>query len=197
MSRLTERRGDITPRRRSVDVCLDGHLEGKLNDLAAELLRATREDAKSNEPDRAPAIAREIERLEEQAQERTVTIVLEACGDSRWRELKDAHPPTKEQRAKSARDKTPLRDHDPDTFVFAGLAECIVEVDGEPDTSTPEEVKLFCLGDDDGIGISKGAVERLSTTLFIVNEGETSVPFNWHASAMLRGDVESSSSAES
>jgi hypothetical protein len=81
------------PARRSVDICLDGSLRGRLEDLQARWRAAVDYDREHNEPDTAPAIAAQIAALRDEVDAATVTFTVEAIGAAPWRRLVAEHPP--------------------------------------------------------------------------------------------------------
>lgn len=98
-----------------VRLCLDGDLLDEHARLTADLEQARKADEASNEPDRAPAIARQIVDLEERIAADEIEFVFRGMGRGRWRKLAADHPPTDEQRQAGA-------DFDIETFPFEAMA---------------------------------------------------------------------------
>lgn len=82
-----------TPARREVRICLRGDIGGAIDVLKERWLEAVEYDREHNEPPTAPAIWDRIAGLEQQADEATVTFVVEALGASAYRRLVAEHPP--------------------------------------------------------------------------------------------------------
>jgi hypothetical protein len=183
---LRARTGEVKRRTETVLVCTDGEAVGEIRYLEQQLQQALRGDAERDEADRrAPAVAQQIRLLEQRARDATVEIKVAHIG-KRWQTLLDAHPPTKAQKAKHGA----RLDHNPDTFPYAAVAACIVEVDGEAVDESDESVRDFFDPLPDG--------EFASTWLTVqaVNVGTNTVPFSSRASMLLRDSEPSSTSAE-
>lgn len=167
-------------------MCIDGEAIGLLHRLEAELQQAIVSDRDHNRTPEAPRVARRIEETQQRAKDHTVVLLLRSIGRTPYRELMDAHPPTKAQRAEN-----PRLDHNPDTFPLALVTASLVEVDGEPDESTEDEVAAFFES------VPQGEWARVYQAALGVNAGLNSVPFSGAASRILRGSDPSSTPAES
>jgi hypothetical protein len=108
------------PTTTSVEIVLSDH-GAEIDRLEAEMLSIARADEKTNTPDRAPQIARQIADLEAQADRQTFELC--SIGNRGWRDLVAGHPPTPEQRRDGL-------DHNPDTFQHAALAASIISPPG-------------------------------------------------------------------
>lgn len=89
-----------------------------LAQLQTALQQAAELDETTNEPNRAPAIARQIAELEATA--KTTTFTIQALSDKAFSDLEREHPPAEGQYGR----------HDPDTFEPALVAACIIEPQG-------------------------------------------------------------------
>lgn len=152
------------PTTTSVDLVLSDH-GAEIDHLEAEMLAVAREDEKTNEMDRAPAIARQIADLEEQADRQT--FELRSIGNRAWRDLIAEHPPTTDQRREGL-------DHDPTTFQHAALAASITS----PEGATPEMVEAL------EQQLSGGRWAKLWAACLTVNRGGGDRPKSLTASAV-------------
>jgi hypothetical protein len=91
--------------------------------LEAELAAAIARDATSNERDRAPEIAAQIEAVQDEMESAKVEFRFRNIGKKAWADMIAAHPPTKAQKE--------LRvDHNPATFPIAAMAASLFEPEG-------------------------------------------------------------------
>jgi hypothetical protein len=114
--------------RRSVQVCLDGTVAGRLEALQAAWSDAVAYDREHNVPDTAPGVAEEIAALEVEAQGATVTFTVEALGAGAWRRLVAEYPPPP--------DDTDGWRWDLDTFPPAALAASCIDPKMSEDQAT-------------------------------------------------------------
>ena len=184
--KLTEVVAQSKPRTETVRLCLRGDLLARHEQLEQDLARARELDEATNEPDTAPAIAREIKALEAEIREAEVPFVFESIGQSAWSDLLAEHPPTKEEREAGL-------DHHPDTFCIEAVARSMVDPDpGEGDAALEAVMSMF------------GPPMRLNQTQFIqlwtgcykANMGGGKAPGESSAaSAVLRLSEQSSTTA--
>lgn len=105
-------------------VLLRQDLVARHAELEAELAAAIVLDARTNEPDQAPAIAEQLEALQAEMEAAKVEFRFRNIGRKAWADLLAAHPPTKEQlqAAKDPGSRMKGIDHNPDTFPVAAIA---------------------------------------------------------------------------
>lgn len=169
----------VRPRTKTVRVCLRGDLAEQHERLEDELAEARRRDEQTNEPNQAPAIARQIAALEADIKEQSVDFTFQAIGKTAWSDLLAKHPPTKAQKE--------LRlDHNPETFSTAAIAASLVD----PGDVTLEQVEQLAEH------LSLGQWRRIWEACIAANvdgddPGESSA-----ASLLLRGSKPSSGTAD-
>lgn len=104
-------------------VLLRQDLVTRHRELDEELAAAIARDAKTNERDQAPDIARQIEALQDEMEAAKVEFKFKAIGKKAWADLLAQHPPLKEHKE--------LRvDHNPETFPIAAIAASCIKPDG-------------------------------------------------------------------
>lgn len=81
------------PARRTVAICLDGSIAGRLEVLQEQWRAASGFDAEHNVNPTAPRISDEIAALAVEADRATVSFTIEALGATAWRRLVAEHPP--------------------------------------------------------------------------------------------------------
>ncbi len=128
---IAEVRKRRRPPTRSVALCLDQDLIRRRDDLRRRLDRQKALDERTNARDLAPDIERELDEVEEQIREATVTFTFRALPRVEWRRLVEAHPPTPD-------DVEAGLDFDPETIVAPLLAAAAVEP--EMDLSDAEAI---------------------------------------------------------
>lgn len=115
-----------TPKQTSVELCIDGSINRRIQALLSEYERAQSDDGGSLADDRAQDIYDRLSELREQARQSTVEFVFEAVGDLAWDRLIGEHQPTEDQREA---DDYHL-DYDVDRFPPAAIAASLVEPEG-------------------------------------------------------------------
>ena len=106
----------------TVRVLLRQDLAAKHAELDAELTAASARDQLVNEPDRAPALAADIEALEAEMEAAKVEFRFRSIGRKAWADLLAKHPPSKAQMQADRRTT-----FDPETFPIAAIAaSCII-----------------------------------------------------------------------
>jgi hypothetical protein len=163
-----------------VALCSRPDLVARIEELKDEHRVARYQDEMTNEPDRAPGIADEIEALREEALAATVTFVLQGVPAHVEEALQEKYPPTAEQLVVAKRDGFRLA-YDPDAFQPALLAACCVEPTG------------MTLADwnDLWAGFTDGQRQRFRNTLAMVNHGVSDVPKGLSDSAKTAGTATS------
>lgn len=121
---IAEIRKRKRPATRKVSILLAPDLRLRYDELSREIEKAEKLDRLSNEADRAPALVREREALEDEIEESTVEFVLRALPRADWMTLLEAHPPTDE-------DKEDGLDYNPEGVFAPLLAACAVEPEME------------------------------------------------------------------
>lgn len=111
------------PITKSIRLCLDGDLIGRLDRLGEQFLEALRSDEESNGPDQAPQLQAQIQELAEQAKAAEVEFTFRTLGRLGWHDLIAQHPPSKEQRELGY-------EFDPQTFPAAAMAAACVSPEG-------------------------------------------------------------------
>jgi hypothetical protein len=161
------------PRTDTVRVCMRGDLVAEIGRLEQQLPALERADAMSNDPDRAPELARRILDLQAEAAAHEREFVFTAIGQRAWSGLLADHPPTDEQRQAGA-------DHNPETFPYEAVARSCTNVAG---TATDVQV----LAD----RLSLGDWSKLWNCCLAVNLGGTVLPKCVGATALLQHSDES------
>lgn len=83
----------------SVTIQLDGEIASRIEQLHGEVRRQERLDRRENTPDKAPAMARELQALLDEAKTTEVLFTFKSVGRPVYDGLVAAHPPSKEQKA--------------------------------------------------------------------------------------------------
>jgi hypothetical protein len=142
--------GDVKPRTDTVDLCLDGTVQRRLEEARKRLRLAKADDALDVD---TSTLKDEVEALEQEAEAASRTFDVVACGHRRWRELLTEH-----------RSKNPDERYDAATFVPAAIAECV------PQFTSPEQVVKA------QEQLTTGQITKLFVTVRTVNEGDDTVP---------------------
>lgn len=82
------------PNTRTVRVLLDPDLQVAYESIARDHRKALRDDEKTNEPDRAPGLQRQLDELRERIEEETVPFVFRALRRKDFKKLIDESEPT-------------------------------------------------------------------------------------------------------
>jgi len=136
---------------KQVPIQLDGELADHIVDLRKLHAAARDADRLSNEPDKAPAIEKQIEALVEESKATEVIFTFKSIGRYRYDELVTAHPPTKDAKKEGA-------EFNADTFPPALVAESCVE----PEMSLSDAAEIFASPDWNGAELRRiffGALE--------------------------------------
>lgn len=169
-------------RNRSIKVCLRGDLLAEIERLTAELPHVQLADSTENRPAEAPALAKRIVELTEEAQAAKVEFVFEPLGRRAWRDLVAEHPPTDEQKAAGG-------DFDTETLPAVAMGKSCVSPKGAT------EAKFRKLAD--GKAITDAQWNLLWATCWAANTGGedgADIPLSGRAYALARGTETSSAS---
>ncbi len=148
------------PNEVSVEILVDVELNRILEELTRRHDREARQDAKLNRDPKAPAIAKEIDELQEKVADATVTFRFRDPGRRAFDALMEACPPTPEEK------KEHNFDWHPHTFVPGLLALCAVE----PELSEADALEIY-----DNWG--RGDVEALFSAALQACLERASIPF--------------------
>jgi hypothetical protein len=105
-----------TKRTKSVPVCFDQALLEELEG-ARKRLQKYESDGMLDDSVKQD-LGEDVAKLQAKAKDATITIVFQAVGRRRWREMVSDHPPTDEQKAED-----PDAEFDPETFLAAAMAD--------------------------------------------------------------------------
>jgi hypothetical protein len=141
---------EVQPRTETVDLCLDGTIQARLDDARRRLREARRDDALDAG---STDLQAEVDALEEEAERATRTFDVVACGHKRWRELLVSH-----------RSDNPEERYNAETFVPAAIAECVPQF-----TDAGQVVKAQEM-------LTTGQITKLFGAVRKVNEGDDQVP---------------------
>lgn len=171
--------GKIQPHTRTVSICLDGNLEDERVRLEQALVEARKADDEADDSAyqmQAPAIAEQIEQLQEAAKAVTVDFTFRSIGRESWKTLVAMHPPTKEQiDVATQMDREPL-DYNVETFPKTVMLKSLVSPKGVTAERLDElERKL-----------SDGQWQRLWGCCWVANKGTGDVGFSEAASVVVR-----------
>jgi hypothetical protein len=158
---------EYTPRTVTVRLLTRGDLIADLERLERELAEARMSDDRLNEPDRAPSVARQIEEVQTEARRYEREFVFQEVGRREWTDLLAEHPPSKEQRDLGL-------DHNPDTFLPAGIAASCVK----PVGVTVEGIAKLA----DKLGA--GRYDLLWGACLAANRGDSRIPSSAAASVL-------------
>lgn len=143
---------EVVPRSDTVDLCLDGSVQRKLEDARRRLRDAKKDDALDAS---ASDIQAEVDALEEQAAAATREFEVVALPHTKWRDLLVEHPSDE-----------PGERYDPATFVPAAIAACCPQFASAEQVAKAAETKL-----------TTGQVSKLFRAVRVLNEGDDKVPF--------------------
>lgn len=141
---------DVKPRTATVDLCLDGSIQSRLDDARRRKRSAATDDALDVDTTTVDA---EIAELEAAAEAATRTFDVESCGHRRWRELITAHPSEHDNERWDAA-----------TFVPAAIAECCAQFTSAEQVVAAQE------------RLTTGQIGRLFNAIHKLNEGPDAVP---------------------
>jgi len=167
---------------KKVPIQTDGEIADRIADLR-QLFNAARDaDRLSNEPDKAPAIQTQIDKLVEESQATVVTFTFRSIGRFNYDELVQQHPPTEAQKKLGG-------DFNPDTFPPALVSvacikpeipiEAAKEIFSSPDWNGAELLLMFngalSVNTETGdIPLSRGASDgTLNSLLNLVTQQNT------------------------
>jgi hypothetical protein len=120
-------KAQATPYSRDVEVCADGDLVARLEDLERQ-----REERSRGMLEAPTDLDEQIQALAEEVQSKTLKLTFRSIGRLRWRKLISEHPPTVEQK-----EQDEGLDHNPETFPpVAFSASC--------DALTEEQARWLC-----------------------------------------------------
>lgn len=146
-------------------VLLRQDLTARHAELDAELQAALERDAITNEPDKAPAIAKQLRDLETEIEEAKVEFRFANIGHRAWADLLAKHPPKQEKGGRRSNDP-----FNPATFPAAAIAAACI---------APE-------------GVDEAAAKRLEVAL---DESQFAALFNAAVDANVGGTVDPKSAA--
>jgi hypothetical protein len=169
----------VKPVTRSVTLCLAGDLVAEKERTERALLAARLEDERTNEPNKAPDVARRVRELEAQMEESTTEFVVQAVGRGVWEGLLDEHKPTDEEKEQGLTWGP--------GFVTAAIAACVVE----PMVMTVEQVAQL------EQRLSTSQLTVLFNAAVAVNMGADRLPKSVAATATLAASEERSTTARS
>lgn len=162
----------------TVDVCLRGDLVPQLNDLADELTEAKRDArpaARLGDKSRVPELVEQMQELQAEMVEGTITMTLRALPADEWAALVAKHPPRsgdKNDQAYGANHDAMMRDLIPASVI-------------EPDLDDEDWTNLFRT-------LTSGEWDKLCNAAKGLNRGEVSVPFFDLVSRTLATSAETS-----
>ncbi|KUN34833.1 hypothetical protein AQJ30_27585 [Streptomyces longwoodensis] len=155
------------PRERTVRVCIRGDLASRVEQLAEELSRVSKDWEPQDIADEHPGrrIAADLKAAREAAQEAEVPFTLRYIGDRAYSDLVAAHPSDDEKELFDGR-----------TFPRALIvASCV-----DPVMDEKQAAELFEV-------ISQGEIEKLFQAAWDVHHSADLGPFSLAASALLAG----------
>lgn len=161
-------------------VLLRQDLTARHRELDAELQTALERDAITNEPDKAPAIAKHLRDLETEIEEAKVEFRFANIGHRAWADLLAKHPPKQEKGGRRSNDP-----FNPATFPAAAIAAaCIAPEDVDEAAAKRLEVAL-----------DESQFAALFNAAVDANVGGTVDPKSLAASQILRVSARFASSA--
>lgn len=153
---------------KTVKVCLDAALVSEYEDLETELAEAAGKTTGSlaGSGGRAIELRAEMETLKAAMLESTVSFKFRALPAPRYKSLRRAHPPRKNEDGSPVERDAMLRVNE-DTFFVPLLKACLVEpsLDDETFRVLVEE------------RLSDGQLERLTTEVWRLNQSRVDLPF--------------------
>ena len=129
--------GRYKPAERSVTVLLDGSIRAAIDETRQRLKQARRTEKVDGLASQAPQIEAALQKLEKQADEATISLVLSALPGSEFTALVHAHPPTQDDwdAFREIQKQNPLFARAPEysleSFAPALIGLSISQVDGE------------------------------------------------------------------
>ena len=169
--------GGIKPPRNSATITLRADLLARHSELKRAHADAIRDDFSSNDGPQAPRIMEELRELEAEIADSQIVFTFEALGGHRYKRLRAAHPPTKEQRREGY-------DFNPGTFPAALLAACSIDPQMDEDQARELEDRL-----------SDGQFTKLWNTAITLNVGDDAAPKSVLPSVLAGSNDGSSSTA--
>lgn len=157
--------------RTSVSLCLRGDLQAKWEDLERQLKEETaKSDGKlSGQSGPVKTLAEQVQAVESEMQESTITFELEALPRSAWRELEVRHP------ARDEDDADRVYGFNVDTFFDEAIPASLVSPEIDPERLRSILDKL-----------TSAQYERLAFAVLGLNRQVTDNPFSQTASLITR-----------
>lgn len=151
---------------KTVPVCLDAKLVDAYEQLEEELADEASRTSDSLAGGRAAELRQQLAALKEQMQESTVGFRFRALPSPRYKSLRRAHPPRKNEDG-SPVDRDAILRVNEDTFFIPLMRACLVEpaLDDETFRILVEE------------RLSDGQLERLTTDVWRLNSSRVDLPF--------------------
>ena len=166
---LKDLRGKVKRPVRSVNVCLDGELWARHDELAARLDELRRQNpGKMTEASGAREIAEELREVEEAMKASEVTVQFRGISSYQLKEIQQRFPTDE-----------PGMAWDSVAGAHALLAACAVE------PTTEDEAKAILEE------VDQAVADKLVTTAWIACVGSSTVPFSARASEVIRGTGQS------
>lgn len=175
----------------SVPVCLRGDLAAELEELDRQAVLAQADRSASKEDATAGELVDRIRELQAEMRDATETFVLRALAPMRYRALREAHPPRRDEAGKLDLTDAALG-FNRDTFPPVLVKACTVspevteeqwhELLGDNETRAAERVAAGEVPDE-GL-LTYGQFMELANACWELNEGKISVPFSSAVSGM-------------
>lgn len=163
---------------RSVPITLRGDLMDEVSQLEEQMRREAEADEWENRTPLAPATARRIRALEEEARESEVLFKFEGLGAGELARLQAAHPATAEVKKRLGLEPDAELEYNPETFPAALMAaSCIEPAELKDNVDEWQEIHE---------GWSNGQVTRLWATCMAANAMVAETPKSERASEILR-----------
>jgi len=165
---------EIIQRKRSarvtVSVQLDGQIVHRIEELRKRFADEAKKDDRLNRPPEAPAVARQLEALLEEARASEIPFTFRSIGRAAWDRLVMAHKPTPDQKEQGAEWNT-------DTFPPAVIAACA-------ESPLIPETEAFAMWDSDEW--SGGELLKLFGAAVQANHEVPDIPFDRIATELSR-----------
>lgn len=179
MADFAEFRAEATTERVPVDVCFDRDLLAQYHTAVEELADAKRTEPKMlNDPEQVRELAQRVVDLNTQLREKTRRLWFAKISRTRWRELKDAHPASKEKQDKLRAQLKELREVDSKAYT-----DVTVDWDAFSVAATAEAAVDPTMSLDDAIWLHEflpdGEWTRVWEAVLQVNEQGTQIPKSW------------------
>ena len=155
---------------RSVELCLRGDLVAQLQDLQRDLIEAERQPSNASLDDLGTPhrIAEQIQALQHEMAEHSITVLVRALPRRQWSKLVAAHPPRPDEKADA-----PLGVN-VETYFDALIRACMVDpVFDDDDWAALDEA------------LSDAQWQALTAAAWAVNARDVEVPFSQRASRIL------------